>query len=260
LFKGSALEVEMSHAFTIDPHVHAPVDAGMIRFLARNPVFADLSTREHEALCRQLEVRTLRRRQMLWTPTDEADKLFLVRSGVVRVSRSTEDGRELSLGLFTKHDVLGIPNVFVGGPQGSEAEATSDAVVYVLDRKVVERLAAERPSVARALFLNAAQRRNELEDRLAGLIYASAHARLAALYLSLAERFGVRDSRGVILNLKLTHRETSTLIGATRETVSFAILAFRKEGLVRTEGRRVILTDLEGLQRLASQPRARVAA
>ena len=54
------------------------------------------------------------------------------------------------------------------------------------------------------------------------------HYQLASLLLELTEDFGVRDSRGVIINLKLTHKEMAALIGATRETVSFAILEDRK--------------------------------
>ena len=65
----------------------------------------------------------------------------------------------------------------------------------------------------------------------------------------MVDDFGVRDARGTI-NLKLTHREMAYLIGATRETVSFAILDLRKSKLLLTEGRRVILLDLAALKHL----------
>jgi CRP/FNR family transcriptional regulator len=87
------------------------------------------------------------------------------------------------------------------------------------------------------------ERRQRLENRVESLLFKSAHARLAALFLELGDTFGVRDSRGRIVNLKLTHKEIASLIGATRETVSFAILDLRKDGLVLTEGKRVILVD-----------------
>jgi CRP/FNR family transcriptional regulator len=67
----------------------------------------------------------------------------------------------------------------------------------------------------------------------------------------LAPEFGVRDSRGVIVNLKLTHREMASLIGATRETVSFAILDMRRDGLIQTESKRVIIADEEALAKVA---------
>ena len=94
------------------------------------------------------------------------------------------------------------------------------------------------------------ERRRQLENRVENLLFRSAHARLAALFLELQHSFGVRDSRGVIINLKLTHREIASLIGATRETVSFAILDLRRDNLILTEGKRVILLDEPGLRKL----------
>ena len=82
------------------------------------------------------------------------------------------------------------------------------------------------------------------------LIFKTAHARLADLFLRLSAQFGVRDARGVIVNIRLTHKEMAALIGASRETVSFAILDLRKEGLILTEDKRVVILDERALEQL----------
>ena len=94
------------------------------------------------------------------------------------------------------------------------------------------------------------KKRRLVENRIGSLLFKTAHSRLANLFLDLAEDFGVRDSRGVIVNIKLTHKEMASLIGATRETVSFAILDLRKSGLILTESKRVIILDEDGLKEL----------
>jgi CRP/FNR family transcriptional regulator len=71
------------------------------------------------------------------------------------------------------------------------------------------------------------------------------------LFLDLADRFGVRDSRGVIVDVRLTHREMASLIGATRETVSVAIVELRNAGHIATEARRVIVVDERALREIA---------
>ena len=43
----------------------------------------------------------------------------------------------------------------------------------------------------------------------------------------------------------------ANLIGSTRETVSLTLSQFKRSGLIATEGRRVILSDREGLRALA---------
>jgi len=91
-----------------------------------------------------------------------------------------------------------------------------------------------------------------LHRRMTDLVYETAHARLALLFLELASTFGVRDSRGTIVNLKLTHREMATLIGTTRETVSFAIVDLRKDRVIENQGKRVVILDEDALRQIAS--------
>ena len=56
-----------------------------------------------------------------------------------------------------------------------------------------------------------------------------------------------------ILNLKLTHREMASIIGASRETVSFAILDLRKRGTIQADGKRVVLVDMDAIQALLNE-------
>src|SRR5690606_28387370 len=112
------------------------------------------------------------------------------------------------------------------------------------------KLVLQYPQLALRMTRLISERRRRLENRVGGLLFKTAHARLASLFLDLAEDFGVRDSRGVIVNLKLTHKEMASLIGATRETVSFAILDLRRDELILTESKRVVIVDEPGLRRL----------
>jgi CRP-like cAMP-binding protein len=100
---------------------------------------------------------------------------------------------------------------------------------------------------ARALIL----RRKDLETRVEQLIFKDVGAKLAELLLNLGNEHGVSHERGTVVGLKITHQEMANLIGSTRETVSLTLSQFKRKGLIQTEGRRVILSDLEGLRALA---------
>jgi len=55
-----------------------------------------------------------------------------------------------------------------------------------------------------------------------------------------------------MVSLRITHQEMANLIGSTRETVSLTISQFRKKGYVQADGRKVIVTDPEGLRSLCA--------
>ena len=100
-------------------------------------------------------------------------------------------------------------------------------------------------------YLSFEQSIAELEGKIENLIFKDVNSKLAELLLRLGQDYGVDDSRGTLVSLKITHQEMANLIGSTRETVSLTLSQFKRSGLIATEGRRVILSDREGLRALA---------
>ena len=87
--------------------------------------------------------------------------------------------------------------------------------------------------------------------QIENLVFKDVNSKLAELLLRLGTEYGVDDARGTLVALKITHQEMANLIGSTRETVSLTLSQFKRKGLISTEGRRVILSDMEGLRALA---------
>ncbi len=80
-------------------------------------------------------------------------------------------------------------------------------------------------------------------------------SRLAALFLSLAERFGEREEDAgvgtVTIGLRLTHQQLASMIASTREAVSKAMTDLRRDGLIDVRGRRIVLLDVPALSERA---------
>lgn len=221
-------------------------------FFRNNPVVGDLPEAELQWLEQRIDVIKLRRRQSVWEPGDEARYVYFVRSGILKLSRKSSESRELTLGFLTKDDLVGEDALFVGGHREDIAEAYDDTTLYALAVEDFQALMARNSDLAVRAAAVVADRRRRMERRVGDLLFKTAHARLASLFVDLTDEFGVRDSRGVIVNLKLTHREMASLIGATRETVSFAMLDLRKGGLIQTESKRVIILEESALKDVAA--------
>ncbi len=212
-------------------------------FIRQTPMLADLSEREHELLDQVSDSIDLRRRTKVWEPGTPANTIFILRAGIVKLSKTNDEGRELTLGFYTRDALIGELGIVNEQPHDTTCEAYEDTQLLALPKADFIKVMMRHPPLAMRMIRLVGERRQKLENRVESLLFKSAHARLAALFLDLGDTFGVRDSRGRIVNLKLTHKEIASLIGATRETVSFAILDLRKEDLIQTEGKRVILVD-----------------
>lgn len=219
-------------------------------YIRQNPLLSTLPERELEVLDQASESHELRRRAPIWNPGTPANTIYIVRSGIVKIYKVNDEGRELTLHFLTKDSLFGELAIVSPAPHDTAAEAYEDTLLLTIPKDEFMRVMMRNAPLAVELMKLVGDRRRQLENRVESLLFRSAHARLAALFLELAGPFGVRDGRGVIINLKLTHKEIASLIGATRETVSFAILDMRRDGLILTEGKRVIVLDEPGLKKL----------
>jgi CRP-like cAMP-binding protein len=220
-------------------------------YLKKIPLFQDLSHETTHRLVQCIEMREVRRRQVIYLPGDPGQAVFFVNGGRVKISKVTRDGKELTLAYRGPGEIFGELVMIDGGPREEMAEAMENALITELERGEFERLVQKEGMIGYRLSKVIAQRRREVENKIEQLIFKDVNAKLAELLLRLANEYGIEDSRGTLVSLKITHQEMANLIGSTRETVSLTLSQFKRKGLIQTDGRKVILADREGLRALA---------
>lgn len=234
------------------------MDRGKGSFLGAFGGLGGLASADVARCVRRARPLHVRRRGLVWGVGDPSDHLYFVRSGVVRIAVPHREAQRLTISYHSKGDLIGEVGCLrrcagESAPRHTEAVAHEDAVVYALPVVELKRLLDLSPTVAIQLAAMAAVRRERIERRLGALPYRSVPSRTASILLDLAEQFGVRDSRGVIVNLRLTHRQIACLVGSTRETVSAVLSDFKRAGWLQVEAKRVILLQEAPLQQVAAE-------
>jgi CRP/FNR family transcriptional regulator, cyclic AMP receptor protein len=230
---------------------------------SRGPVLDRVgSDAMHRIVVRSNQVQ-VERREALWRPGETVEAIYWVRTGVIAERVPLPGGREFVLAFRGRGEVVGevgaMTAAFHGAAEhGTLAEAHEGATLFALPIPELAALMRGDPSLAMGLAALTAERRQRAEERLASVLFRSAPARMASVLIALAETFGVRDSRGIIVNLRLTHRDLAGLAGASRETASVALLDWRRDRLVEVEGKRVVVLDQERLAAVARDERGSV--
>ena len=223
----------------------------IVGVLRKAAVLADAAPDAVLRLVSASKVETFRARQVIYLPGDRAFGVHFLASGRVKVSKVTRDGKELTLAYRMPGEVFGETCLIDGGPREEMAEAMENALITEVERSEFERLLQTHAVLGYRLTKILAQRRRDVEAKIENLIFKDVNSKLAELLLRLGVEYGVEDSRGTLVALKITHQEMANLIGSTRETVSLTLAQFKKKGLIQTEGRKVIIADREGLRALA---------
>ena len=220
-------------------------------YLKKIALFGDLPAPVVQKLSETVELREVRRRQVIYLPGDPGASVFFVNGGRVKISKVTRDGKELTLAYRGPGEIFGELCMLEGGPREEMAEAMENAMITELSRDEFEKLVQQNGMLGYRLTKAMLQRRREVENKVEQLLFKDVNAKLAELLLRLGNEYGVQSGRGTLVALKITHQEMANLIGSTRETVSLTLSMFKKKGLIQTDGRKVIISDREGLRALA---------
>jgi CRP-like cAMP-binding protein len=226
-------------------------DKQAIGLLRRCAVLAEVSNEGLQALLSGVTIGNYRPRQVIYLPGDRAQGVHFLASGRIKISKVTRDGKELTLAYRSEGDFFGEPCLLEGGPREEMAEAMDASITAEVARERLDELLRSDGGAAYKFSRALIARRKDLETRVEQLIFKDVGAKLAELLLNLGHEHGISDQRGTVVGLKITHQEMANLIGSTRETVSLTLSQFKRKGLIQTEGRKVILSDPEGLRALA---------
>jgi CRP-like cAMP-binding protein len=225
-------------------------DRRALWYLKKIGLLSDMSQEELGSLAALATLQEVRRRRVIFLPGDPGTSVFFVNGGRVKISRVTRDGKELTLAYRGPGEIFGELCLVDGGPRAEMAEAMENALVSEIPRVEFERLLETHPKMGLRLVKTLCERRRELENTVEKLVFHDVNAKLAELLLQLADDYGVDDARGTLVAVKITHQEMANLIGSTRETVSLTLSQFKRKKLIATEGRKIILSDREGLKAL----------
>lgn len=178
-------------------------------------------------------------RSLVYLPNQEADSVFLLTSGLVKICHVTPDGKQSTLAFIEPGELFGELALLDSSQRDEYVEVVSAATVVMIPAAEMIELMSQVPQLAVGITKLIGLRRQRIQRRLCNLLFQSNRDRLTHLLLDLADQFGVAQGEGVRLRLKLSHQELANLIGSTRESVTIVLGQLRLEGYVDM-GRRQI--------------------
>jgi CRP/FNR family transcriptional regulator len=172
---------------------------------------------------------------------ESSSRVYLLMSGVAKLSFLKKTERVL-VGLVGPGEVFGVSSLLPEATRPFRCDAFSDCTVAVMEPRVFVETVAGIPleSFSRTLDITVG-RWWAMLIRYANFVGLGLRERLADALLELAAKFGVRDSRGTLLTLKLTHADLAELVGASRQRITEQLTEFERASAIIRDGRRLIL-------------------
>jgi CRP/FNR family transcriptional regulator len=189
--------------------------------------------------------------EVLFSEKLESGGVFLIREGLVRLSMNSSGGKRLSLRVARAGEVLGLTSALYGSRCETTAETLSPAKITHISGAEFSDFLRRNPEVYKLVTEEISFQYTMACEQLRTVgLSSTAPEKLARLLLDLSEN-GQSTGQGTRFRFSLTHEQIGEFIGASRETVTRTIGAFRTRRLVDFNGSMVTIPNMRALERCA---------
>jgi CRP-like cAMP-binding protein len=225
----------------------SPIRHDPASVLRRTALFADLSEQELDALAHRTITLNMPSGHLIFSEDEQCEGLFVVAEGAVKIFKTAATGREQVLVINREGEVFAELPVFDGGTYPASAITTVDSTLLFVSRDDFRTLCLEHPEIALKVLKSVGGRLRQLVMLIEELSFTTVRSRLAQHLLRLARANDTKGERGTEFALG-SHTELAAQIGTVRELVSRNLARLQSEGLIRMQGRRVLVADIDALE------------
>jgi CRP/FNR family transcriptional regulator len=188
---------------------------------------------------------------LLFAERDEAQGVFFVLEGEVKLSINSAEGKRLNLSIARKGDILGLASALFGKEYLMTAETLYPCKLAHLGQRELQGFLMRHADAYQTLTQELGRQLTTACEQLRTLgLSASVPEKLARLLLEWSEG-GQATEEGMRFRFSLTHEEIGEFIGASRESVTRTLSVFKTRRLVSFHGSTLVIPNRQALESFA---------
>ncbi|HEY9840434.1 MAG TPA: Crp/Fnr family transcriptional regulator, partial [Candidatus Obscuribacterales bacterium] len=177
-------------------------------YLSNIELFFKVADKDVDWLSRVAHLDKLSKGSVVYLPGDEADSIFVLKKGRVRISRLSPEGRQIVLTILSAGTLFGEISLLEDSPQHENiAEAIEDTWLCAISKRDFLQFMAKHPELNYRIMKLVGLRLRQIENQLEDLLFMSVEQRLQKLLRRLADEYGQQTPDGIMIGLKMTHEE-----------------------------------------------------
>lgn len=220
--------------------------------LAHASLFSGLGESALHTLAQCSQVLRCRAHTSLRQAGNTAAHLMLVVTGVLEYSRTTRDGRRLTMRYHGPGEVGDLIPAVDGQGCVFDVRTHAPTTLVLLPVREFRQLLQSEPKLLYNVSVAMCDRSRYSYDLAEQLMTLSLRQRLASSLLELARVCGRLTDQGIEIQLKLSQEDLAAVLSASRQRVNAELRSLVRVGAIATRYSRIKIIDLEALSEAAS--------
>ena len=225
------------------------MSANDIQFLKKVGLFTGLDQNLLSLIGEITEEIYYSKNEIIFHEGDAGKGLFFIKSGQVKISKISENGREIIVHILGPGDFFAEVTLFQkDSVYPATAEVIEGGVIGYIRNERLEKLVMVNTSLALELIRALTGKLISIQERIKHLGTNDAVERTMQVLIALSGSHGRKSKDGIELCVNITRQDLAAFVGTTRETISRILSKFNQAGIIDISGKNIIIKDLDGLK------------
>ncbi len=214
----------------------------------RSAFFESFREDEVESFCRNKQETFHHRGDFIFREGDEVVSFSYLKSGLLKLFKTLPNGKDQIITIAGPFDFVSLLGVFTISHQTYSVSALEDSVICHIDIKEVKHILRNNRLFSLNLMERLGMLSNKIIQESMEIRRRHSHGKVAYILLKMSRELYMNPT----FDLPVSRREIAEYIGMTTENVIRTLSEFRKDKIIRINGREIEIMDMESLDRISS--------
>lgn len=216
------------------------------------PIFSSLSPDEVKKIAASIIHKEYQKGEIILFEGEKSEGVVIINEGSAKAFKSSNDGREQILYIFSEGDFFGEQNLLNDRTATYSVEALQPLKACILSKQKLQQLLYQYPDIAVKIIEELGERMARLENVMQGMGVRNVDHRVGNILIEFAQKYGTEDKEGTLIHLPLSREGIANYLGIARETVSRKLGQLESEGVIRSiNNKSILILDPEALTEIA---------
>jgi CRP/FNR family transcriptional regulator, cyclic AMP receptor protein len=220
-----------------------------VDFLRKVSLFSELKEDELRQIAGVVREQHYRKNVTIFHINDPGNALFILKSGMVKITIEDQSGREIILRILYPTEFFGEMALIDGMPRSATVTTQEPSDALIIYREQFISLIEKSPKILLDMAAVLSRRLRKVNELIRSLAFYDVYGKVARVLLNLAAERGRTTGHGTVIDLRLTQQELAELAGMSRETMTRTLRDFQQAGCVRIDAGIITILETDMLQR-----------
>jgi len=211
-------------------------------FLKGIGLFGEISQKGIALIAQESHENRFRKGDTIFSEGDSGETLYIIKSGMVKITKYTKDGKTKTLAILREKDSFGEMAILTRDARSATVEALMDVVTISLSKENFIQLIKQEPSIPMQIIKTLSQRLARADRDIKNMALGDARSRVACVLM---------DLRDDLQTMKLTHQDIADLAGLTRETTTRTLTQLESDSIIAVKNRQFRIINNEKMKELS---------